>query len=355
MHGDGNGIRLVNYRGWWCVYWRETGESGKTVPRRSSLRTQDLSEARRRFKDFLKSAQTPSDNLAEIFASYRTEKNITDKHHRSAYAWKHLAPRFSDLRPDQVSKAECRAYIQKRRDQGAGDGTIRKELTLLRAAINLHDKHTRAEFELPPRPAPSEKFLTRKEYDQLLKGAKSPHIRLFIILALATAGRMSAILDLTWDRVDLERGIIRLALAGEERRKGRATVPMTGAARAALEEAKKASLSDYVIEYGGGKVASVARGIREAADRAGLKGVSAHVLRHTSAVWMAESNVPMSVIAQYLGHTDSRITEHVYARYSPEFLAVAASALETLPNTGKKSSRPAARKSQKRGRSRVFK
>ena len=33
---------------------------------------------------------------------------------------------------------------------------------------------------------------------------------------------------------------------------------------------------------------------------------------------MAEAGVPMSVIAQYLGHSDSRLTERVYAQYSPE-------------------------------------
>lgn len=46
------------------------------------------------------------------------------------------------------------------------------------------------------------------------------------------------------------------------------------------------------------------------------------------AVWMAESGRPMSEIAQYLGHSDSQITETVYARYSPHYLRRAAAALE---------------------------
>jgi integrase len=50
-------------------------------------------------------------------------------------------------------------------------------------------------------------------------------------------------------------------------------------------------------------------------------------MRHTAAVWMAEAGVPMPVIAQYLGHTDSRITERVYARFSPDYLRGAADAL----------------------------
>ena len=70
------------------------------------------------------------------------------------------------------------------------------------------------------------------------------------------------------------------------------------------------------------------KGIASAAERAGLEGVTPHVLRHTAAVWMAEAKTPMTEIAQYLGHSDSRITERVYARFSPDYLAGAAAALE---------------------------
>jgi integrase len=43
---------------------------------------------------------------------------------------------------------------------------------------------------------------------------------------------------------------------------------------------------------------------------------------------MAEAGVPMAEIAQYLGHTDSRITERVYARFSPTYLRGAVGALD---------------------------
>jgi integrase len=43
---------------------------------------------------------------------------------------------------------------------------------------------------------------------------------------------------------------------------------------------------------------------------------------------MAEAGVPMSEIAQVLGHTDPAITFRIYARYSPEYLKRAVGALE---------------------------
>ena len=145
---------------------------------------------------------------------------------------------------------------------------------------------------------------------------------------MKTAGRVSALLELTWDRVNLDTRRIDLRDPDRPRtRKGRARLPINDWLLPALQEAKTAAVSPYVIEWGGMRVNSVKKGIAAAARRAGVK-CSPHVLRHTAAVWMAESGVPMSEVAQYLGHTDSRTTERVYARFSPEYLQGAAQALE---------------------------
>jgi integrase len=85
-------------------------------------------------------------------------------------------------------------------------------------------------------------------------------------------------------------------------------------------------MSDYVVEHGRERVASIRNGFAAAARRAKLKATP-HMMRHSAAVWMAEANTPFSQIAQFLGHTDSRITERVYGRFSPSFLANAAEAL----------------------------
>ena len=145
---------------------------------------------------------------------------------------------------------------------------------------------------------------------------------LFIVLALTTAGRREAILDLTWDRVNFERGLIQLG-DGRKRTKGRATVPIHESARPYLEAAFKAKRTRHVIEYADRAVRSVRTGFDNACAAAGLDDVSPHVLRHTAAVQMAEGGAPMSEIAAVLGHSDSRITERVYAKYSPGYLAKA--------------------------------
>jgi len=47
-------------------------------------------------------------------------------------------------------------------------------------------------------------------------------------------------------------------------------------------------------------------------------------------VWMAEAGVPMAEIAQYMGHSDPKITYRIYARYSPTYLQRAANALQVV-------------------------
>jgi integrase len=42
---------------------------------------------------------------------------------------------------------------------------------------------------------------------------------------------------------------------------------------------------------------------------------------------MAMAGVPMAVIARLLGHTDSRTTERVYAKHTPDYLRRAVAAL----------------------------
>ena len=92
--------------------------------------------------------------------------------------------------------------------------------------------------------------------------------------------------------------------------------------------AKEAAMTDYVIEWAGEPVKSIKRGFRQAVIRAGLdKAVTPHTLRHTAASWMAEAGIPMSEIAAVLGHRDSRTTERVYAKFSPEYLQKAVRAL----------------------------
>lgn len=318
-------MRLKFTRGYWTVYWRENG-----TQRRISLRTADRSVAEQRLIDFqrAKAQQDIGENVEGIVTAYLADKKDRARSYKSMVtAWRALQPYFAHVRPDQISRDMCRTYTDERRKGGVKNGTIIKDLGVLKAALRWAGRTDGAVFDMPPTPPPRDVYLTRAEFSRLMDACELPHIKLFILLALSTAGRASALLELTWDRVDMERGQIRLS-AGERGRKGRATVPMTKSVRTALEAAAKARESHYVIEWSGQRVKSVKRAFATACRNAGLSGISPHVMRHTAAVWMAEDGIGMEEIAQFLGHSDPRVTYRVYARFSPNYLRKAATALE---------------------------
>jgi integrase len=60
----------------------------------------------------------------------------------------------------------------------------------------------------------------------------------------------------------------------------------------------------------------------EACRRAKIKpAVSFHVLRHTHGSTLAMRGVPLGVIAEQLGHADTRMTEKHYAHLAPSYVA----------------------------------
>jgi integrase len=248
---------------------------------------------------------------------------------RLRLAWDRAKRHFGHLRPEQITYEVSEAYIEARRALGRGDGTILKEINTVRQALNWRKVNV-AQFDAPAQPPPRNRHLSKAEYKRLLKHTIQPHVRLFVILAITTAARKTAILELTWDRVDFARNQIVLTIEDERapNRKRRAVIHMNNTCRKVLDAAYKVRQTDHVIEYAGKAVGNIKKGFALAAERAGLVNVTPHDLRHTAAVWMAESGRPIEEIAQYLGHSDSRITYRVYARYSPEYLKGAASALE---------------------------
>lgn len=314
-------MRLKLYRGTWAATWREQGKT-----RRISLGTPDRAGAERALAD-LKRKPT-GDTISEVMAAYLVDKQGTARSYGSMVtAWRALEPYFAALRPDQITRDLCRHYAKARRRGGVADGTIIKDLGVLKAAVNWAGKSAGAVFDMPHAPPPRDRYLTREEFSRLVDACVLPHVQLFVILAWSTAGRATAILELTWDRVDFQRGHIRLAKGGG-RRKGRATVPMTKLAREALEAAAAIKTCDHVIEWGGKPLRSMKRSFETACRLGGIEDATPHVMRHSAAVRMAEDGVPIIEIAQFLGHTDPTVTYRVYARFSPDHLRRAANALE---------------------------
>jgi len=321
--------RITRLRGQFALTFDRDGRR-----HRHTLNTDDAREAQRLAPAVYAELTRPSGRtIADLWEAYRLDKAGKPIATTMSYTWKALGPVFGHRDGEAVTKAECEAYTEARRKLGRSDGAIHTELGHLRTVLVWAQKNRMIahapEISRPQKPAPKDRHLTRHEAQRIIAAASLPHVKLAVHLMLATAARVSALLELTWDRVDFKRRLIHLIDPDETaRRKGRATVPINDTLLVALQEARKGALSDYVVEWGGERVKSIKKSIATAAKLANLDDVSPHVFRHTAAVWMAEAGIPISEIAQYLGHSNPIITYRVYAKYSPNHLRKAASALE---------------------------
>jgi len=321
--------RITRLRGELCLTWDE-GE----IRRRYRLGTDDPKEAARRAPArYAELTRPKGSTVRDLWQSYCLDKDGRSVVTTMKFTWKALAPHFGDLEGESVTVAECRAYTKARRDAGKKDGSIHTELGHLRSVLVWAQKQRliahAPHIERPAKPDPKEGYLTRPEVTALMDKANSPHVRLAILLMISTGARSAAALQLTWDRVDFERKMIQLRNPFDrERRKGRATVPINATLLPALQEAKEGALSPYVIEWAGGPVQSIKKGIKTAGAAIGRADASPHMLRHSAAVWLAEDGHSMEEIAQFLGHSNTAMTYRVYARYSPTYLRKLTASLE---------------------------
>lgn len=325
-------ISIGRLRGGFCVYW--TGPDGKRTRHQLKARTRTEAEAeavdtyrRHHIAQSMKGA-----TVADIWSDYITDLGDRPTAKTMGYTGKAILPHFGHFRPDQITIDLCRAYARIRSTEGIAQGSVHTELGHLRSALTFAVRariiDDAPHIERPAKPTPKERFLRKDEVQRLIDAADTPHIALAIHLLFATAARVGAVLDLTWDRVDLDRGVINLRIADATTRKGRAIVPINRGLTAALQTARAAALTDHVIEWGSKPVRSIRKGFASAVQGAKLSDVTLHTIRHSSAVEMVSNGIPIEKVAQYLGHSNASITYSTYGRFAPDHLADAADVLD---------------------------
>lgn len=312
---------------WYVLY-------GPRLKKRISARTRDRGQAETFLAQFIAGASAPvidAPTIGEILAGYEEDrKPHVHSPDTLKFSVRALTTRLGSLLPSQLLPPTIRHYAATR---GAAAGTILREIGVLRAALAWAVEHqwiaAAPAISNPVKaPRPRDRWLTREEAQRLLNACRDPHLRAFVSLGLMTAARSGAILGLCWAQVDLERGLVDYGEGHGNKR--RSVVPINDELRRALLVAKELACTERVIERHGRPVATIKKGFRAACDRAGISGVSPHILRHSAATWMAMDDVPMREIARLLGDEESTV-ERVYAKHSPSYLKRAASALQLGP------------------------
>ena len=258
--------------------------------------------------------------MNQIFTMYEKYLQSTPTSQRASIALNHLRKVFNNTSLKDVAR-KVPEYIEGRK---VSAGTINRELGVLQSALRYAFKHGITNF-MPtimklPSPPPRAQFLSHPEVERLLNASSEfPEVDRFIRIALMTGQRKEAILSLKWDQVDFEANLIDFndpSMPFAHRRKGRGTVPMSQALRTYMESLEEDCL--WVIHRGGKRVIDFRSDWDKLMKKTGLD-ITPHILRHTVATHLAQKNVPIPQIARILGHSNSQITERVYAKFSPDF------------------------------------
>jgi type 1 fimbriae regulatory protein FimE len=167
-------------------------------------------------------------------------------------------------------------------------------------------------------------YLTSDEVEKVLQaagklGRHGPRDRTLILLAYRHGLRVSELVALRWDQVDLKAGLLHVARL----KNGLAsTHPIRGPELRALRELRRDYPSSpylFVSELGGPLTpATVRKLFARAGERAKLPfPIHPHMLRHSTGYKLANDGHDTRAIQQYLGHRN--ITHTVrYTELSPE-------------------------------------
>ena len=319
---------VQRFRGGYALVWREDGKR-----RRRTLYAADRPGAEAEARRLWQGGDNSPWAVGRLMTGYLASIAHKPSHQRRKDAWKAMQGFWERTDPALIDRQMCRDYAAQRK---AGAATIRYELLQVSTALKWgrEGRHISAKPDmwLPDAPERKVRHLSHAEFERFFSAVHAPHARLYVLLGLFTMARPSAILDLTWDRVDFGRGLIDLNPAGRRQTaKRRPVVPMNDELRDALEAAYEARQCAFVVEHGAKQVASVKKAFSAASDRSGVR-VTPYTLRHTGAVWAAEAGTSMAALAQYMGHETSATTEMHYARFTPGYLAGVANAVQRVRN-----------------------
>jgi integrase len=282
-----------------------------------------------------------------------------DAHRKTGYharhrARAHILPALGDIEVQALTTEQLRkwhaelartparartapgAKQQHRKPDHSADGIRRRRvsanaiLTILKAALNFAWREGRTPSDAAWRQvrpfegvdAARVGYLTLAECKRLINAA-DPDFRKLVQAALQTGCRYGELCRLAVADFDADNGTlaIRITKSGRSRH-----VALTDEGVTLFREwcAGRAGNEILFLRADGKpwRISQQQGPMQKACERARIVPVvSFHILRHTHGSMLAMRGVPMGVIAEQLGHSNSRVTEKHYAHLAPSYVA----------------------------------
>jgi integrase len=165
------------------------------------------------------------DELAEdLLTDYRiNEKDTLSKAERSV---KYLKKFFGGMKATEITTDKVKTYIEKRMEDEMSNASINRELAALKRMFHRGAQCTPPRVNLIPYIPMLKESNVRKGFFEngeylALRDALPEDLRPIITFAYHSGWRKAEILGLTWDKVDLKEGAVRLDPGETKNEEGR--------------------------------------------------------------------------------------------------------------------------------------
>jgi len=247
----------------------------------------------------------------------------------------HLSASFGQMRASAITTDRIKAYITKRREAGAANGTINRELGTLKRMFRLALQHTPPKVaRVPHIPMLEERnirsgFLEHEDF-LALRGALPDYAQVSVTLAYYSGMRMGEVFSLTWNQVNWKEGKLYLR-AQDTKTDTPRVLYLTGDLLRVLTAWKQRCDLNWphclwICHRGGLRLKSLKHSWRKACERVGLGkmvevegtkekvwvGKIPHDFRRTAVRNMVRAGIPEKVAMAISGHT----TRSVFDRYN---------------------------------------
>lgn len=249
----------------------------------------------------------------------------------------HLIPHFGNHYLDEITSIKIEEYKNIKDKTTLTRKTINNHISCLRKCLkSAHDWELLETvpkvkvFKTPPREFD---FLTEEESIILLNHADGMWYEM-ILLALRTGMRLGELIALDWSAIDfnvntlvVRRSMVRNIIGSPKNNKER-FIPLTSDVASILIKRKKES--GYVFTYRGTflKKDYCRTTISKICEKAGLRRIGWHKLRHSFASHLVQRNAPLKAIQELMGHADIQTTMG-YSHLAPSTLRSAIDLLDS--------------------------
>lgn len=247
----------------------------------------------------------------------------------------HLNPFFKDKPLNKVNNLDIESYKAKKRESGQSNKSINNHLIVLSKCLNIAQEwgiiQITPKIKLLKVQPQKFDFLSIEECQLLLDHCEGT-LKEMVLLGLKTGLRFGELIALEWKDINfssnlmtVQKSITRGRIGGTKGNKIR-YVPLLNDVAQILKARNQ--VDGYVFSKDNkhlGPVGCLGR-LHRACERAGMRRIGWHTLRHTFASHLAQNGVSIILIKDLLGHADIKTT----MRYSHLSSTVVRGAIETL-------------------------